>query len=546
MVALETQKPAQAAASVKLSSRSARRSSLSARLSSESVATERRMANFSSCTFPLLLACALIHSAAPRALAALPLTKTTQPAPSFQSQPQFRGNPATAPITLPDSTKQSLTRRLRIELDEDNKEAIKGSGAQPGANLPEGEQVMDEVGGGATPTRIRQVLNDGLINSPKVAAARALLGISKALYAAATIMPDPVFFRDESFGEGVRRVGPQQTLEPPWKLAFRLLAAKRQVQETKLEILQTLWQFRNDVRRAYTEVVVAQETYQTLQDLHALANKLLFVTQKRFQSGAVPELDVLKARLATSQAGIGAAAGKMRVTRSRQQLNIILGRPFNNPISATRLPSFEGKAERSELLPDYSTPFPPVTDFITEAFENRIELKINKQLRSLNKAQLQAAYGNILPNPQFAYGHSTSTNLPSGPKLNSPFFTMNVEMPVFTYSQGDIARLKATDKQLRLQEAAIKNQITADVTNAYNELMTARNKLRTYQEHVLSDSAEVARLARRSYEVGQSDINATLLAQQANFQVRSDYLDAVSNYQSAMTDLEQSLGEPID
>ncbi len=485
---------------------------------------------------------------APDALAALPLTKTTQPAPSFQSQPQFQ-NSSTAPITLPDSSRQSLTKRMRIELDEDNNLAPINRGSQTNpANTAnsEGEQTVDEVAAGASPSRIRQVLNDGLINSPRVAAARAQLGISKALYAAATQMPDPVFFRDEAFGEGVRRVGPQQTFEPPWKAAFRLLAAKRQVQETKLEILSTLWQFRNDVRRAYTEVVVAQETYQTLQDLFDLANRLLQVTQKRFQSGAVPELDVLKARLATSQASIDAARGKMRVTRARQQLNIILGRQFNQPISATRLPSFEGPPERSELLPDYATPFPPVNDFITEAFENRLELRMNKQQLKLNSAQLYNAYGNILPNPQVAYGHSTSTNLPSGPKLNSPFLTLNLEMPVFTYSQGDIARLKATAKQLTLRDAAIKNQITADVTSAYNTLITARNRLKTYQDHVLAESSEVARLARRSYEVGQSDINATLLAQQANFQVRSDYLDAVSNYQSAFTDLEQSIGEPID
>jgi outer membrane protein, heavy metal efflux system len=491
--------------------------------------------------------------------AAMPLTKTSQPAPSFQNQPQFNSPGAsgtqspnqTAPTLLPPISlpqKQSASRSLRVELD-DTPNLIPGLRGIGGPSSPansEGEEVMEEVAAGATPTRIHQVLNDGLINSPRVAAARAQLGISKALYAAATAMPNPVFFRDEAFGEGVRRVGPQQTFEPPWKLAFRLLAAKRQVQETKLEILSTLWTFRNDVRRAYTEVVVAQETLQTLQDLSELAHKLLAVTQKRFQSGAVPELDVLKARLAASQADIDTAQGKMRVTRARQQLNIILGRPYNNPISATRLPSFEAKAEKSELLPDYSVPFAPVNDFIAEAFENRLELRQNAQLLKLNQAQLYGAYGNALPNPQVAYGHSTSTNLPSGPKLNSPFLTLNLEMPVFTYSQGDIARLKATGKQLKLQAGAIKNQITADVTAAYNTLMTARNRLKTYQDHVLADSAEVARLARRSYEVGQSDINATLLAQQANFQVRSDYLNAVSNYQSAMTDLEQSIGEPIE
>jgi outer membrane protein TolC len=66
-----------------------------------------------------------------------------------------------------------------------------------------------------------------------------------------------------------------------------------------------------------------------------------------------------------------------------------------------------------------------------------------------------------------------------------------------------------------------------------------------YQDHVLSDSLEVARLAQRSYEVGQSDITSTLAAQQANVQIRSQYLDAVRDYQQAFTDLEQAVGEPL-
>ena len=62
---------------------------------------------------------------------------------------------------------------------------------------------------------------------------------------------------------------------------------------------------------------------------------------------------------------------------------------------------------------------------------------------------------------------------------------------------------------------------------------------------MLADSYEVARLARRSYEVGQSDITSTLQAQQANVQIRSQYLDAVMSYASAFTDLELSTGAPL-
>jgi hypothetical protein len=43
----------------------------------------------------------------------------------------------------------------------------------------------------------------------------------------------------------------------------------------------------------------------------------------------------------------------------------------------------------------------------------------------------------------------------------------------------------------------------------------------------------------------QTDITTTMAAQQANVQTQIAYLDAVRNYQLAMTDLEQAVGEPL-
>ena len=458
---------------------------------------------------------------------------------STSSQPQLRGAAPTslAPVTVP----QTPMKKLRVDVDS------VGPSDQIDIKPSDAEQEVKTTIEGLTPIRLRQVLNEALANSPRVAAARSLLGIQKALYVAATQMPNPIFYRDEApMSEGVRRVGPIVTYEPPWKLAFRLIAAKRQVQETKTEIMQTLWVFRNDVRRSYTDVIVTQETYETFHDLSELALQLLNVSSKRFQAGDVPELDVLKARLAHSQALVDTAQGAMKVNRSRQQLNVIMGRQFSTPISAPRLPTFDQKVRKSDLLPDYSVPVPPVTDFIAEALENRIELKTNEAQIRLVKAQLMNASGNILPNPNIAFGSSTETNLPSGPKLNGIYTTINQEIPLYNFQQGSIFQMRATLKQFKMQEIAIRNQVTADVTSAYSNLITARNRIQSFQDHVLADSAEVARLARRSYEVGQSDITATLAAQQANVQVRQNYLDAVTNYQQSLTDLEQSIGEPID
>src|SRR5262249_46756567 len=124
-----------------------------------------------------------------------------------------------------------------------------------------------------------------------------------------------------------------------------------------------------------------------------------------------------------------------------------------------------------------------------------------------------------IPNANVATGKSTEGNPSTGPKLTAVFFTVNAEMPMTNWNQGDIFKFKATGKQLAYQVGSQKNQILADVSSAYQNLVAQREKIRVYQEHVLAASLEVARLARRSYEVGQSDITASLQAQQPNVQI---------------------------
>lgn len=408
------------------------------------------------------------------------------------------------------------------------------------------------MGSGMT---ILQSLDEALVKSPRAAAIRAQLQITTAAYAEAAAGPNPAFLFDRApLGEQVRRVGPTFTIEGPWKLVFRLLATKRLVEQTKTDLMTAIWALRADVRRAYTEVVVAQETVETLNSLYDLASRLLEVSDKRFQAGDVPELDVLKARLATSQSDVERQVGMRRVIRAKQQLNVIMGRKPEDIVNIPRLPAFLGignvtkleKSQKGQLLPDFAIEPAPLATYIQKALDQRLELKSVEQRIKLNKAQMRTAISNVVPNPSVSFGNSVSGNAPSGPKVSSVFFTVVAESPITNWNQGEIYRLKATSTQLKYELGAQKNIVTAQVSSAYNNVLAARQKLKVYQEHILADSYEVARLARRSYEVGQSDITATLQVQQANVAVRSQYLDAVRAYQEAYTDLEQSCGRPLD
>ncbi|MEZ4487614.1 MAG: TolC family protein [Cyanobacteriota/Melainabacteria group bacterium] len=474
--------------------------------------------------------------------------KTT---PDFDIQPPGEGKVnLRAPISLdkPEENNENA----------ENKDQSSTKSNQPSTLKPMGVIRFDDdrradrkhLKGGLS---IFSCLDEALVKSPRAAAMRAYLPVTKALFARATEQPSPQFFYDEGVrAEQNRRLGAVFNWEPPWKLVFRLLVAKQSVSARKLELMAQLWLLRADVRRAYTEVVVAQETLETLTSLYDLAHRLRVVSEKRFAAGDVPELDLLKARLAESRYDVERRVGLRRVIRAKQQLNIIMGRAPEKDISIPRLPPFlrtkdmKGAADvRNPLLPDFSRPMPTLDSFIARAVENRYELKTINQNLVLNKANMRKTIGDIAPTPQFWIGQSAAGNPPVGPKLNAYYVGVSVPTQITSFNQGDIAEFKAQGRQLKYEYGAQKNIITAEVSSAYNNVLAARQWLKVYEDHVLADSYEVARLARRSYEVGQADITSTLQAQQNNVQIRSLYLEAITLYQKAFTELEMACGTPL-
>lgn len=409
--------------------------------------------------------------------------------------------------------------------------------------------------GPANSLTIAQAMNETLINSPRAEAVRFNLGITKSELLRATEMPNPTIFMDSGYkAEFTYRYGASIPIQMPWKLVFRILAAKKQIKQTDFEIRNALWQLRGDIRHAYTELVVAQETYETLVDLYELSARLYEVAAKRFQAGDVPELDVLKARLLNGQNAIERDVGARRVVQARQSLAILLGRKVEAPVEVPRLSPFKLKAEIIDLLPDFGKDLPKLDVLIEAAKQNRLELKVLNQSIATAKAQLRNAYGEVLPDPTLGVGSSVVNGPPLDPTQLEPgkpfpknvfhgyFIQVFQPLPIFDLNQGDISKYRATVRALNAQVTSQKNVIEQEVSAAYQRVLAARTRIHTYQEKLLNDSNEVARLSRRSYEVGQSDITSTLLVQQANIQIRNQYLDAVNAYQQAFTDLEQSIG----
>ena len=374
---------------------------------------------------------------------------------------------------------------------------------------------------------------------------RFQLGVAKSAIPQALTFPNPSFLLYNGFrAEQTYQVGASIPIEPPWKVFFRLILAKNQIKQADLEIMRTLWLLRSNVRRAYLDVVLAEEMEAVLTELSALSKRLLMVAEKRAKAGDVAKLDVYKAHLATSQSEIEKVQGARQLVLTKRRLNVLMGRHHAMELTIPRLLQFQNKSN-NELLPDFERPMPDLSDLIMTAYESRLDVKLVKQGLKTNEAALRNTYASLFPNTQFNVGHSITGNPPEGPKLKGFFIGITQELPIGDFNQADIARYRAMLKQQKAELETQKNIVAEDVALAYEKVMIARERISAYQEHVLAESDEVARLARRSYEVGQTDITSALSALQANIQVRTQYLESIRSYQQAFTDLEQSIGKPL-
>jgi outer membrane protein, heavy metal efflux system len=392
---------------------------------------------------------------------------------------------------------------------------------------------------------IEQALDQTLLTGPRAAAARSLMGISRAALAQARILPNPALEFDNGYAELSYRFGVAIPIEPPWKMVFRVAAAKAQIDAASIQIEQSLWFLRADVRRAYAELAVAQESQTMMRELAQLTERLAEVARKRYKTGDVPKLDMYKAELAAAQADIDAEQEDRRVLQGREQLNIVMGRPETAELSVPSLAPFQLHAgEANSLLPDFSKPLAPLSEYVNDALNNRLELKLVKQQMVANDASRKVAIGNIIPNGQIGTGFDKQRNPPVD-SVYRMYLMGSFPVPIFDRQQGELARLRATNRNLNFTLLSQQNLIRGQVDLAYRKVINAREIMRKYQESIIAQSKKVADLGRLSYELGQTDITSALNAQQANIQVRNAYLVQVMNYEQGFTDLEQSVGHVL-
>lgn len=391
-----------------------------------------------------------------------------------------------------------------------------------------------------------QAIETAITNNPQLQATRARVGISQAEITKAGSRINPVFISDNGIAEKTYRIGVQQTIELGGKRQKRVALANAQRDVLLAEINTSLLDLRTNVRRSYTELYNNQQRQEAYREILLVTERLLNISRKREHEGDIASVDVLGAEIATLTAKNEFKTVTYQIVESRNKLNALLNQSLNQTVLLSPpTPYFQ----INPTLPTQTTPLQGsvgmadanLDNLIDTALARRPEIQQNLRNQTVAQRQLVLSKANRIPNfilsagPDLVFEGGADTRY-------SAFIIGNLDIPIFNQQQGPIQEALARSAQLEREQAALKNQITLEVSNAYNSLMASQERLKGYETEILPKGKEVVYKSQRSFEEGKASILLPINAQQAYINSRLGYLQSLLDYQNAISDLERAVG----
>ncbi len=285
---------------------------------------------------------------------------------------------------------------------------------------------------------------------------------------------------------------------------------------------------------AYYRLAFAQTAVELWRGRAGLADQAVVVTDARYQSGAVPQTDVLRARLRRSRLAEELSDLEAEVIGAREAARALLGG--------------EGEIPDGLLLVDGTgTPaLDPVVFDVPVIDQGEPPLR-NPSLRVaaavVDRAERRATLFEIAGRPDF------TTSLQAGIRFGGrePFFSASIGIPLAMWSgrkQTPLANAAIMDLTAAEEEYLdLSVLVTAEVRTRLAELEASRLRAQQIAAETIPLATAAAASALQQYRVGAVEFTSVLETQDEFFRVQLDLAQVVSRFGTRRAELAALTGE---
>ncbi len=385
--------------------------------------------------------------------------------------------------------------------------------------------------GGAqeAPLTFQSALDLAIANNLDLAAARRGRAVREAEVTAAGQHPNPDLVFESTKDTPHQMLSLDVPFEP-WKRSRRIDLAREELKLADVDDAAALQALRRGVRLAFYGLLAAEEAATLAQSMVDVATRVREVAQARFEEGAAPRLDVMQADLGLARAKADLELARSARLSAQAELNGLLNRPPTRPLAVA--------GDLAE-----GAPLPPVDQVVARATAGNAELRAAESEVTIEDRRLGLLKGERFPTPVFSLGavFNAPGEFDVGYRAG-----LSLAVPLFDRNQGQIAGSLARADQARTRRDARRRSVEAKAFAAHARALAQRSQVAAYRETLVPTATAIESLAEEGYRLGRSPVLAVLDAQRTLRDAKSEYLSSLLSLQSALADLEDVLGGPIE
>jgi cobalt-zinc-cadmium efflux system outer membrane protein len=324
------------------------------------------------------------------------------------------------------------------------------------------------------------------------------------------------------------------------KRGLRLKAARNALAAAKLSRADAQRTLEFQVKSAYLQIAQAALALRFEKEVVDTNQRTLELFQARFRGGAINEGDLARVETQKLQSDQALDAANEAVRQARIALAFLLGVrgivpnfEVDTGVLTFGVPNALAGANEESLL--------------RMAFDRRPDLVAAGYQKASSQASIELAKRQKLPDIALSVNYSqTGTGATAiGGAISPPtiVFGVSAPLPVFYQMQGELRKAEAAYDANALSQAKATAQVVSDVSSAFSSYGVARQLVQRMETGGLLQSAKTARdITRLQFEKGAAGLTDLLDAQRAYIATNVEYIQDVTNYWTAVFQLEQAVG----
>jgi len=324
-----------------------------------------------------------------------------------------------------------------------------------------------------------------------------------------------------------------QTLPGRGKRGLRTSVAEWSVEEAKAQLDQVRLEVRVRAHKAFNDLLRVDEEIK-IHDQHVdIARQGIEAARIKYTTGKVPQQDMLKAQVALTRLAEHMIQFDHDADLARARLNTLLGRDPGTPLRAS------GEHATLETLPQ-------AQELDKMALHSRPDLLAAELAAERSHKEQALAKKAYVPDFTVSAGYMI---MPSGQNFRNAYMlegSMNLPWLNHRKHDGEIAEAVAQATEQDAELAEQRNMAFGQIQEALVEAQAAQKLARLYHDELRPQAEATLQSSVIAYENDKTDLLDLLDSQMAVVDIDLAWIQAVSDFDSRLADLELAAGVSLE